>query len=932
MKQFLILFLLLTAQTLFSQSRNLQIEGIVTDTAGLPLPAVTVALSLQKDSTLIGFGMTDDQGHFILKRIAADDYYLQISYLGYQNYHQNLSLRPENPKTDLGKIALRAGNLLLNTVNVTSDRMPLQMRKDTIEYNAQAFKTQPGSVVEDLLKKLPGVQVDANGNVRAQGERVQNILVDGKDFFGQDPKIATKNLPADAVDKVQVYDKKSDKAEFTGIEDGREQKTINLKLKEDHKHGYFGNASGGYGTKDRFDGKFNLNRFDKKLRLSGIGMANNTNQQGFSFDDYINFMGGLSNFMSGGGQGGRVRIEFNPEEAGIPIGEGLQNGFTDTRAGGLNTNYDLSSKTEISASYFYSRLQNERLRMVTRQNVLGDQVFNSDEMEDRFSRNSGHRLNLTLKHKIDSVQQITFRGRFNISDALYDSRGSSRAFDPNALLQNDGTRDYHSNGDFMQGNADLTYRLRLGKKGRALVANASYQDGKQTRAGDLRAQNNYAQTPDPELVHQRQQYSDEAPNYGAQLNYTEPLGKKQYLELEASRRKYSNNTRKNFYDIVETPTPGEYYNPELSNHFKRGYLYDRAGLNYLLNRKKYNLTLGAALQRSLLEGESLDQNLAFPRKTFVRVLPAGFFNYDFKQGRNLSVDYVTNLREPSLEQLQPVVDNSDPLNRYIGNPNLKPEFSHELSGHFLNFDQFTMTSLFFNLQATYTQDRITNASTIDSLLRRTLTPVNVKQDVSINGYVGLNTPLRFMKSNLNVNLSSGYNRGILFVNTQENKVDRWNNSLELVLENRKKDKFDLNGGARLNFSNTRYSISTNLNQDYLNSEYFGEIVYNPTKKWNISTGMNYFVYSKESFGERRTVPLWRVQLTRYVLKNNRGRIQLAAFDLLNKNVGISRNSQLNYLEEERIQNLSRYFMLTFGYSISGFAKEQQGGIRINVRH
>lgn len=932
MKQFLILFFLLISQTLFSQSRNLQIEGIVTDTAGLPLPAVTVALSLQKDSTLIGFGMTDDQGHFILKRIAADDYYLQISYLGYQPHHQNLGLRPENQKTDLGKIALRAGNVLLNTVNVGANRIPLQIRKDTIEYNALAFKTQPGSVVEDLLKKLPGVQVDANGNVRAQGEQVRNILVDGKEFFGQDPKIATKNLPADAVDKVQVYDKKSDKAEFTGIEDGREQKTINLKLKEDHKHGYFGNASGGYGDKQRFDGKFNLNRFDKKLRLSGIGMANNTNQQGFSFDDYINFMGGLSNFMSGGSSGGRVRIEFNPEEMGIPIGEGLQNGFTDTRAGGLNANYDLSSKTEISASYFYSRLQHERLRTVTRQNVLGDQVFNSDEMEDRLNRNNGHRLNLTLKHKIDSAQQITFRGRFNLSDALFDSRGSSRAFDPNGFLQNDGTRDFNSKGNFLQGNADLTYRVRLGKKGRALVANASYQDGKQTRDGDLRAQNNYTQSSVSEIVHQRQQYADEAPNYGVELNYTEPLGKRQYLEWQVSRRQYSNNTKKDFYDILETPKPGEFYNPELSNHFKRGYLYDRTGLNYLLNRKKYNLTLGAGVQRSLLEGESLDQGLAFPRRTFVRVLPAGFFNYDFKQGRNLSIDYMTNLREPSLEHLQPVVDNSDPLNRYIGNPDLKPEYRHELSGSFLNFDQFTMSSLFFNFRAVYTQDRITNASAIDSLLRRILRPVNVKQDLAINGYLGYNTPLRFMKSNLGINLSSGYNRGILFVNTQENNVDRWNNMIECTLENRKKDKFDLNGGARLNFSNTRYSVNKSLNQDFLNSEYFGEMVYNPTNKWNISTGLNYFVYSKETFGERRTVPLWRAQLTRYILKNNRGRIQLAAFDLLNKHVGISRNSQLNYLEEERIQNLSRYFMLTFGYSISGFAKEQQGGIRINMRH
>jgi len=925
MKQlFLLLAIVLTtvsATQIFAQ--NLQIEGQVTDTSGMPLPAASVVLLEAKDSLFVVFGLTDETGRFTLKRIESGDYVLQISYLGHKNHWQALKMEAGMGKLDVGKIVLEPSSLLLNDVEITADRVPLSMRKDTLEYNALAFKVQPGAVVEDLLKKLPGIQIQPDGTIKAQGKTVQNVLVEGKEFFGNDPKIATKNLPADAVNKVQVFDKKSESAEFTGIEDGRDERTINLKLKDGKKQGYFGKANIGAGTEGRYEGNFNINRFGRRTQMSAIGMANNNNQQAFSFQDYINFMGGLGNFMSGGGGGGRMRLSFNIEDGGVPMGPMLDRGFTESWAGGANFNTDFSKRTSLSANYFYNRLENVLERNATQIGTLGTGSFNADEREDRLNRNTNHRLNLTLKHKLDSFQNLTFRSRFTFNDGLFESLSDARTFDSTGVLQNTGQRDYSAAGQTLKGDASLTYRLRFGRKGRALIASASGNFGDEQRDGTLISTNEFLRQNPPGIstVNQRQAYSDEANNYGGSLAFTEPLGKKRYLETRVEHQQYLNSTGKNFFDRVTTPTPGEVFNPLLSNEFRRGYRYNRAGLNFMLNRPKYNLTTGAALQHSQLDGEVLGLENPIQRN-FTRVLPSAFFNYDLKTSRHVNVEYNTSLREPSLEQLQPLVDNSDPLNVYAGNPDLRPEYAHNLGASFMNFDQFTMSSFFVSLNGTYTRDRITNSATIDSFFRRSIRPLNVENDFALNANASYNTPIRPLKINFSTRFNNTYNRGILFVNDLENTTNRLLNSLEVSFDNRRKVWTDWTVGTEVSQNSTQYSVSTALNQSFVNQRYFGEITVFPDKKWAIGTGIDCTVYSKEVFGEARAIPLWRASVTRYVLKNNKGQIKLAAYDLLNQNIGISRSSQFNYLEEERVRNLARYFMLSFSYSLAGFKREK----------
>ena len=928
MKQRLLYFFLLLSLNAFAQNKSVSVEGAVTDSSGIGLPSASVVLLQQKDSVVHTFGLSGPEGRFAIKRVAPGAYMLQITYLGYQTYTQPVSVPGEQPKFTLEKIVLTPSTTLLGAVDITAQQAPLRILKDTIQYNAGAFQTQPGSVVEDLLRKLPGVEVQQDGTIKAQGETVQNVLVEGKEFFGKDPKIATRNLPADAVDKVQVFDKKSDMAEFTGIADGRDEKTINLKLKDDKKQGHFGNVSAGYGTENRYLGKFNLNRFSKKMQFSAIGAANNTNEQAFSFEDYINVMGGLSNFMTGGGSG-RVRIEID-EDSGIPLPGNTSRGFTDTQAGGLNLNYEFSKKTELNGNYFFNRIQNDLDRLATRQNLLGFGNFNSRDQELRNSENMNHRLNLTLRHKIDSFQNIIARVNLSYNDAALFSDLHSATYDAADVLQNNSRRLFDSDAGNLRGDASFTYRRRLGRKGRNLVADLSYRTGNDDRRARLRADNTFYRNGQDSTgtIRQRQQYGNETENYGASLSYTEPLGMQQYLELRASRQQYTNNTEKEFYDLFDTPTPGEAFNPLLSNRFRRGYRYDRAGLNYMRNRKKYNFTAGAALQNSVLDGTLAGSEQALSRR-FTRVLPSMFFNYEPGIGRNFAVEYSTDLREPSLEQLQPIVDNSDPLNTYSGNPDLKPEYAHNLELRMLRFDQFTMTSFFANIGATYVDDRITNASTVDSLFRRNIRPVNVARDLTLNGYVSFGRPIRPIKSNLHINLSSTYNRGILFVNEVQNNTDRWQHSIDFNVDNRKKEKIDISAGVRLLLNSTKYSVNESLNQQYLNQRYYADVTVFPGKQWALSSGLDYAVYSAEAFGEQTSIPLWRASITRYLLKNKKGQLKLAAYDLLNRNVGITRNSQFNYIEQERIVSLGRYVMLSFAYSISGFGKEN-GGFEMRV--
>ncbi len=375
-----------------------------------PISAATVSLLEKKDSSLISFSMTDDAGRFEFKNVRNGEYRLLITHINFHNAGNFFSVNAENRNIDLGSIGMTDKSKMLAEVVVESESPPLTIINDTIQYNAGSFKTAPNANVEQLLKKLPGVKVDKDGTIKAQGEKVNKVLVDGKEFFGSDPKIATKNLPADAVDKVQVYDRQSDQAQLTGFDDGNYEKTINLKLKKDRKKGMFGKVSAGAGNKDRYEGKFNMNSFKGARQFSAIGMGNNTNAEGFSFMDILNFTGELGRMQRNGG--GDININFSGDDAAA-FGMGDRNsGMRTAWAGGVNYNNIIGNKMDLQSSYFYNRFNPNTESRLERQYFLPDSSYFYDQNSFADNLNNNHRLNLNVLYQIDSMNSIRYHPFF----------------------------------------------------------------------------------------------------------------------------------------------------------------------------------------------------------------------------------------------------------------------------------------------------------------------------------------------------------------------------------------------------------------------------------------------------------------------------------------------------------------------------------------
>jgi hypothetical protein len=922
---FLFSILLFSLFTGVLRAQNIgNLSGVVLDSAGVALSSATVMLLKKTDSTLVEFTLSENDGRFRFEKISLGDYLLNITYLGYKSFYRPLAFSATVPNIALGNLILESQSTLLNEVVVEGERNPMSIKKDTVEYNAAAFQVQPNASVEDLLKKLPGVQVDRSGNVQAQGETVNRILVDGKEFFGRDPKMATKNLPANAIDKVQVFDKKSDQAEFTGIDDGQREKTINLTLREDSRRGSFGSLNGGIGSQDRFQGKANLNKFGSKEKISFIGMANNINNQGFSFEEYVGFTGGMSR------QGG-FQIDGDS-----PINNGNNTGFTNTYSGGLNYTNSINKKTDLTASYFYSMLDKQTDRTLFRENFLTDRTFFNTEESKQNNKNQSHRLNVVLDHKLDSFQSIRLTSRVTLRESKSLYEGENATLNADFTPSNQNIRTNTSDGAATQLTNDLLFRKRLSKPGRSYSANFSFNLNNDGNFGENLSENTFfrAGKNRTDTIKQRFEQDNERVTYGVRISYTEPLFRLQYLEMNYDYRHNDNNQFREVYDLAFGLNPYEKFNTQLSNQYTTDYNYHRGGANYRFSGEKFNLTAGASLQYSLLTGDLIltEQHI---EKKYTNILPAVRMRWDVGKGKNLSADYSTNVREPSLTQLQPLVDNSNPLNIYVGNPDLRPEYSHNLATRFFSFNQFSMTNIFVFSNIGYTQNKIRNTQIIDERYVTTTRPENVANDLNISARANFGTRIKPLKIRINSNAGILKNKGLTYINGALSTTNSTNLSGGLSIENQKKELFDWQLGLDWSHSKTAYSIATQNARQFSVRTYTANINIPLFKKViNVSTNLDYEIYSGLSAGFNQAIPIWNSGLSVFILKDKKGELKLAAIDMLNRNTGISRAADFNYTSDEQIRSLGRFFMLSFTYTLKGVGGNPMGipqGMRIFMR-
>jgi hypothetical protein len=879
------------------------LSGVVVNEQGAAVEFGTVALLKPTDSTLAFFGITNQTGAFEIKAVTGGNYVLQISFIGYQTYDTIVTI-PHLPSGNLGIYVLRTANVGLDEVTINAEKIPIQMLGDTIQYNANSFKTHPDASAEDLLEQLPGIDVDQNGNIKAQGEDVGKVLVDGKEFFSNDPTVATKNLPADAIEKVQVFDKSSDEVEFTGIEDGSQTKTINLVLKEGKKSMWLGDAKAGGGTENTYQANAKLYRFTKSDQIAFLGMLNNVNQFGFSFSDYIDFNGGIGNMMRGGG----FRIETEESELPIDFGQTI-NGLITSGAAGGNYTHEVVPGNRFNISYLGNGYEKYLTNDVFSENFTPDFDYISDENSEETTENYYHRLNFNFKNKPDSMQSVFANGGLSFNYGKSNGSGYTSNY-LNDILTNALTSSSFDNSDNISGNLNASYIHKFTGNWKYIkVATASSYKTTLTEA----EWTNLSQYFDTGTELEEHVFQDEKNNnaiVNLDLISLVKISKTLYLEpaiLLGMNNEYYNRSKGNLLIGAEEID-------SISPTFTRNNYFIQPKLSLKKSTKKTQFKLGLGAEYLSMQNTLYDA--AYPQTTGIYLLPEMFFEKEIKSGRRFGLNYFSAVNTPTATQLLPVPDDINPLSVYIGNPFLKPEYSHNLFGHFMFFDQFSFTSLFTSFQLSYVHDKINFSKTIHPDLTETYTMVNVDHDVSATIGTDFNTPIRPLKINLTIDLSETYNNGTNFVNDQENTINAFTHKIGLSIDNRKKEIVNASLGGNLRFTQTNYSIETGQQSNYVTNSVYLDLSVTPDSLWRFAFNGEISEYRVSGFEESTIVPLLTAEVSRYILPSNRGTITLKAYDLLNKNTGISQSGAYNYLMRQQSNTIGRYFMLSFKYRIN----------------
>ena len=908
--------LLLTIITISLFGQNSFIKGNVFDKNGAPLVYATAVLLYPNDSTMAYYGITNSAGFFEIKNIKSGKYILQTAHIGCQSFFKNIEI-PHKKNGNIGVLIMEPSAVSLSAVEVSAERIPILIKKDTIEYSAGAFNVKSDAVAEDLLKKLPGVHVDRGGNIKAQGENVQRVLVDGKEFFGSDPLVATKNLPADAVEKVQVYNKKSDETELTGIDDGTYAKTINLILKDGKKSAIFGDISAGGGTDEKYQAGAKLYRFTKKHQFAALGMLNNINKYGFSFSDYLNFNGGISSLMGGGG-----KITIGGDN-GLPIDFGQpKNGLITSGAVGANFTYEARKNNRFNISYLANGADKKLEENSVMDNFFEIGSFQQKEKVRQTTTNRAHRLNFGWQNRIDSTQNLKINGGLSFTNGTSNSNIFSESFEER-LLKNDLKSLLSNNGNNSAGNVGASYLKKWKSNWKLLKISGGFSISESSSDENWDNFTQYYLPPKNVIDIGFRNETNRKLNYFARTSVTRRIGKQWYLVPSFRIGKAEETINR-----LQGVSPNSSVIDSLSPDFMAQNIKSRGAFVLKRNRRKSQFSLSAGVENVLLYNSLTGGNRTESEKLYF--VPAFSWHYEYSTGRQFDFSFSSSVNSPSANQLLPVVDNSNPLQLYIGNSNLKPEYGHNARINWIFFDQFSFTSIFASLSGGYTQDKINWSRTIMPDLSQKLRLVNVSDDYRANANIDFSTPIRFLGLNFEAELNESWNKGINFVDNEENINNSFNHSLGISFSNRKNEIIDVNVGGNFNITDTKYSVQNSLDKTYYNILAYTDIAYTPNEKWYFSVTADLNRYYSDSFDETIDVPLLSIEFTRYFLKNNRGVLTFEIFDVLDKNTGIERISEMNYLLERKSNTIGRYAMLTFKYRLNKFDKDS-GGVKIDMK-
>jgi hypothetical protein len=881
-----------------------------------PVDFATIAIKSLKDSSVVASGQTNPDGSFSFKAIAPGKYRIYSAFLGLKTATKDVEVA--KAAVNAGDIAMSDDGVDLNTVNVTAT-IPIVVKKDTLEFDAKSIKVRENAVVEDLLKKIPGVEVAKDGSVKAQGETITKVKVDGKEFFGNDPLLATKNLPADMVDKIQVIDELSEQAQFTGIDDGTRNKILNITTKSGMKHGYFGNSTAGYGSNDRYDASLNVNKFDEDRQISFIGQFNNVNKQNFGQG------GGVGNGFGGGG-GGRGGSFGGGGGGGNSNGSG---GITNTNAAGLNFADTYKDGTQFQASYFFNKATSELIQNSHTQNLLGTGTTDINQALDNTTDRINHRFNFMVDTKIDPSLSIKIQPNVTYTET---DGNSVTNYTRNFITSlTEGLQRNATTAATPAFSNNLLVRKSFKRRGRTLSlnVNTSINDNSGTNLNYRDETITTGAATRDSLTNQLNNTSSHSINNTTRVVYTEPLNKTLSVEFNYQNGYSNSDSQRDVFNYNPLTLQYDLVDNTFSNIYNNRTLTNAAGVSLTTTEKKYNWNIGVAAQQTNRVNTNLTTGLK-RTQNFINITPSAQFRYNFSNRKRLFINYRGSTTQPSIDQIQPIPDNTNSQTIYVGNPALKPSFNNQLRVNFNNFNIENGRFFFAGLNLTQTFNSIGNSvAQLPSGIQQ-VSYVNVDGVYAGNANATWSLPLMAeRKLTLNISGNGAYNRNVNYIVPQGGTTSVKNITNTYTISNGYKlvtnvDKFDLTGGITGSYTNSTFSAQQSANTEFYTINPSFDVSYVLPANIRLAIDIDYF----RNFGGGDLYNQEYTILNPYISRQffkNRGTFKFSVNDALNQNTGITRTATGTSIQDVNFNVLKRYYMLSFTYSLTRIGGRSMSG-------
>ena len=930
MKKGLLMSFLFTS-ILAAAQQKINIKGLVLDEKKQPLSFSTISLLNSYDSSIVLSQYALENGSFEFENVDKKPYILKFSLIGYSQTFWNI-IPKEEDKIDLGEITVKNYEKSLNEIIVLGNKEPIVVKKDTLEFDAGVLKPMQNDNLEDLLRKIPALEIDENGGIKTQNKVIKKLYIDGKEFFGNDPQLALKNLPAESIDKIQVVEKKTEQAEFSGIDDGEREMIINVTLKSTHKKGTFGFVSvAGFPPIKESESYYNLktstNRFGPSEQISLIGFLNNLNQQGFTPQDASNFSN--LNKQSNGGNGGGAS---NSGSVNLPIVVGKKPGIVNSEGLGLNYNNQYAKKSSLQTSYFYSGSHTNLFRELTRESFIPGKIINTNQKYYQNRNNSNHRLNATINHQFNPKNSLKFITGLNTISGNTSSNSNSKInTNTNGLFtENNSIRNVLNQSEGQSFNNSLFLRHRFSLPRRTVSLNTVYNLNKDKNNDSTNTKNENLVKGQMVLrnINQLNFRTTSQINQRIQLAYSEPISKTVSLEGNYSYQQNINQSNFEAWDISNGfPT----LNINLSNAYNNTFNFQQAGIKINNETKEKTFVFGLFYQKSVLESVLKRGTDNLLQRSFQNVLPS--FRYSMRKNanknnsksknNNLTFEYNTAVNEPSVRDLQPITVNNNPQNIFLGNPELKPEYVHRMLFNNNSFNPKTFKNMSFSGNFNYTQKAIGYAQKVSDSLVRTTQPVNLP--FRWNANLGINYTFSASKQKNRLRFSINPRYLVSKANTQINGVSNLNSQNQWRGELKASyltDKINFVFNTNYQKSFVQYSVNKEFNQTFSVLKSATEFRWKASKKFSITSDFDYTYYQSSRLKTNlKPIPILNFAVKQLILKDEKGELMFSIQDVFKRNIYLSQRSDENFFEIDRSNTLSRYLLLTFTYSVRNNKKK-----------